>query len=166
LEITVESIEVVPLRVELQRVYQGSHYQMPNRCTIVTRIRTSDGAVGEIYNADEDGTQREIVRIVRDELAPIIIGMEVMGTERIWDAMSVILKDQLRDRWRAVQAMACVDSAVWDAIGKILHVPLHQLWGGHRDRMPMIGIGGYYTDNPSSIEEEVKFFARNCSGLS
>lgn len=155
----IDSVEVIPIRVELERTYLGSHYRMPNRCTVVTRIRTSDGVVGEIYNADEDETQPEILRIIRDELAPIVIGMDPLATEAIWEAMSVVLKDQLRDRWRAVQAMACVDSAVWDVVGKIAGIPLYKLWGGFRDRIPMIGIGGYYTDLPNSIEEEVAFFA-------
>lgn len=155
----IESIEVIPIRVTLDRVYQGSHYQMPNRCTVLTRIRTADGVVGEIYNADEDEAQPEIVKIIREELAPIVIGMDAMATEAIWHAMSEILKDQLRDRWRAMQAIACVDSAVWDVVGKATGASLHRLWGGFRDRVPMIGIGGYYTDNPNGIEEEVAFFA-------
>lgn len=155
----IESIEVVPLRIQLDRLYQGSHYQMVNRCTILTRIRTSDGVVGEIYNADEDEPQTEIVKIVREELAPIVIGMDPLATEKVWDAMSVVLKDQLRNRWRAVQAMACVDSAIWDIVGKVAGVPLHRLWGGSSDRVPMIGIGGYYSDEADSIEKEVEFFA-------
>lgn len=159
MSLEIESVEAIPIRVALDRVYQGSHYQMPNRCTVLTRIRTADGVVGETYNADEDEAQPEIVRIIRDELAPIVIGMDAMATEAIWHAMSEILKDQLRDRWRAMQAIACLDSAVWDVVGKATGFPLHRLWGGFRDRVPMIGIGGYYTDNPNSIEEEVTFFA-------
>lgn len=155
----IEAVEIVPIRVGLDRVYMGSHYQMPNRCTILTRIRTSDGIVGEIYNADEDEPQAEIVTIIREELTPLVLGMDALATERIWDRMSVILKDQLRNRWRAMQAMACVDSAVWDVVGKATGVSLHRLWGGHRDRLPMIGIGGYYTDEANSIEKEVGFFA-------
>lgn len=158
MSVRIESVEVIPLKVELVRLYMGSHYQMPNRCTIVTRIRTSEGIVGEIYNADEDEAQDEIVTIIRNELAPMVVGMDALATERIWNAMSVILRDQLRNRWRAVQAIACIDSAVWDVVGQAAGLPLHVLWGGHRDRVPMIGIGGYYTDQPDSIETEVQFF--------
>jgi L-alanine-DL-glutamate epimerase-like enolase superfamily enzyme len=71
--------------------------------------------------------------------------------------------DQLRPRWYAMQAMACIDTAVWDAVGKALGQPLWRLWGGYRDRIPMIGIGGYYIpDDESSkgqeIEHEIDFF--------
>ena len=53
--------------------------------------------------------------------------------------------------------MACagVDTAIWDAVGKALGQPLWRLWGGYRDRMPMIAIGGYY-DSPVSIAEEIE----------
>ncbi len=157
-ELTIESVEVIPLRVPLDKLYQGSHYQMPNRCTILTRIRTAGGLVSEIYNADEDEPQELIVKVIREELAPIVIGMDAMAIERAWEAMSIILKDQLRDRWRATQAIACIDSALWDLTGKALGEPLWRLWGGCRDRVPMIGIGGYYTGEPDSIEQEVCFF--------
>ena len=44
---------------------------MRNRCTIITRIRTSEGIVGEAYNADEDEPlQSEILSILHDELVP------------------------------------------------------------------------------------------------
>jgi L-alanine-DL-glutamate epimerase-like enolase superfamily enzyme len=58
-----------------------------------------------------------------------------------------------------MQAIGCVDSAIWDAVGKALGMPLHRLWGGFRDKLPTIGIGGYYTEDPGSIEEEVGFFS-------
>ena len=71
--------------------------------------------------------------------------------------------DQLRPRWYAMQAMACIDTAVWDAVGKAMGQPLWRIWGGYRDRIPMIGIGGYYIpDDESSkgqeIEREIDFF--------
>ena len=41
--------------------------------------------------------------------------------------------DILRDRGLALQAIACLDTAIWDVFGKALGLPLHRLWGiGHR----------------------------------
>jgi L-alanine-DL-glutamate epimerase-like enolase superfamily enzyme len=62
-----------------------------------------------------------------------------------------------------MQAIACIDTAIWDAVGKCLGQPLWRLWGGYRDRIPMIGIGGYYIpDSPEAkgqeIEREIDFF--------
>jgi len=162
--LTIESIETIPIRVPLPFTYKGSYYKMRNRCTIITRVRTSEGIVGEAYNADEDEPlQSEILSILHEELVPRVLGLDAFGTERVWEAMLPATFDQLRPRWYAMQAMACIDTAVWDAVGKALGQPLWRLWGGYRDRVPMIGIGGYYIpDDESSkgqeIEREIDFF--------
>lgn len=160
----IESIETIPIRVPLPFTYKGSYYRMRNRCTIITRVRTSEGIIGEAYNADEDEPlQAEILTILHEELVPRVLGLDAFGTERVWEAMLPATFDQLRPRWYAMQAMACIDSAVWDAVGKALGQPLWRLWGGYRDRVPMIGIGGYYIPDDESakgqeIEREIDFF--------
>jgi D-galactarolactone cycloisomerase len=158
-QLRIRAIETIPIRVSLARLYRGSHYKMPNRCTIITRVVTEEGVVGQSYNADADEEQATIVRIIHDELAPLVTGRDAFAYEDCWEAMRRITFDQLRDRRFAMQAIACVDSAAWDAIGKALGVPLFRLWGGFRNAVPIIGIGGYYTDDPGSIEQEVGFFS-------
>jgi L-alanine-DL-glutamate epimerase-like enolase superfamily enzyme len=79
--LTIEAIETIPLRIPLPFTYKGSYYRMRNRCTIVTRIRTSEGIIGEAYNADEDEPlQSEIRSILHDELAPQVIGLDAFAT--------------------------------------------------------------------------------------
>ena len=162
--LTIERIETIPIRVPLPFTYAGSYYRMRNRCTIVTRVHTVEGIVGEAYNADEDQPmQGEILAILRDEIAPLVVGLDAMQVERCWEAMLPATFDQLRPRWYAMQAIACVDTAIWDAIGQAVGQPLWRLWGGYRDRIPMIGIGGYYIpDGPEAkgqeIEREIDFF--------
>jgi D-galactarolactone cycloisomerase len=155
----IERIETVALRVPLDRIYRGSYYKMRNRCTILTTVRTSDGIAGQAYNADTDEEQAEILAIINNELAPLVTGLDVLSTERCWEAMLPITFDQLRSRHLAMQAIACVDTAIWDAVGKTLGLPLWQLWGGYRSSIPMIGIGGYYDENDhAAIEKDIAFF--------
>jgi D-galactarolactone cycloisomerase len=162
--LTIERIETIPIRVPLPFTYSGSYYRMRNRCTIITRVHTAEGIVGEAYNADEDEPmQGEILAIVRDEITPRVVGLDAMRVERCWEAMLPTTFDQLRPRWYAMQAIACVDTAIWDAFGQAVGQPLWRLWGGYRDRVPMIGIGGYYIpDGPEAkgqeIEREIDFF--------
>jgi D-arabinonate dehydratase len=152
---TIEAIEVVPVRVPLPRRFEGSHYAMDNRVTIVTRVHTSDGIVGEAYNGDSDDELMLIVGIIRDEISPLLVGMPALSTERVWEAMLPPSYNILRDRGLAMQAIACVDTALWDSIGKRLGVPLSQLWGGYRDELTAICIGGYYTDDLADIECQI-----------
>ena len=153
----IEKIETIPVRVPLPVVYKGSYYQMGNRCTVITRVYTSGGIIGEIYNADTDIEQPEVVRIIHEELEPRLIGRDIFNVEGCWETMLPITFDELRDRRIAIQAISCVDSAIWDAIGKAVELPLYKFWGGYRSSIPMIGIGGYYGESPT-IEEDVEFF--------
>lgn len=154
----IESIEAIPLRVPLDRVYSGSYYRMRSRCTIITRVRTSDGVVGESYNADSDEEQMEIVSIINDELRPKLLGTPAMNIESAWQSMFDATFDQLRDRRLPMQAIACVDSALWDGLGKAMGQPLYRIWGGFRDEMPVIGIGGYYGIDDQGLRDEARFF--------
>lgn len=52
-------------------------------------------------------------------------------------------------------AIAALDSALWDASGKALGVPLWRLWGGSRSSLPVIAIGGYYGADDAGIAAEM-----------
>lgn len=154
--LTIERIEVIPVRVPLAKRFQGSHYSMTTRCTIVTRLHTSDGFVSEVYNGDTDAEQETIVGIIRDEIVPQLIGRSALSIEGCWEAMLPPTYDILRDRSMALQAIACIDSALWDVLGKSLGIPLYQLWGGYRDRLPSICIGGYYSDDLADVGRQIE----------
>jgi len=152
--LTIRSIETTPVRVPLARTYRGSTYQMTHRSTLLTRVVTDEGVVGEAYAGDEDADLLAIDRIVREELAPRLLGADAFAVERCWELARPVTFDILRDRRLGLVASACVDAAVWDAVGKALGSPLWRLWGGYRSRLPMIAIAGYH-DSPLSVAEEV-----------
>jgi D-galactarolactone cycloisomerase len=153
--LAIESIETVLVRVPLGRVFRGSHYAMTHRSTVVTRVLTAGGITGEAYAGDEDAGLRDIDSIIHTEIAPRLIGQDAFSVERCWELARPATFDILRERRLGLVACACVDAAIWDAIGKHLGQPLWRLWGGYRQRLPMICIGAYY-DSPAPIEEEVE----------
>jgi D-galactarolactone cycloisomerase len=152
--LTIRSIEVIPIRAQLGREYHGSTYSMTHRATILVRIFTDAGIIGEAYAGDEDATLPQLVAVVRDELAPRLIGLDCLAVERCWEVAYPVTFDILRDRRVGLVALAAVDLALWDAVGKALGQPLWRLWGGYRDRVPMVAIGGYY-GQPEPVEEEI-----------
>jgi D-galactarolactone cycloisomerase len=153
-KLTIRKIETIPIRVPLGRVYRGSLYQMTHRSTIVTRVFTEEGIVGEAYAGDEDAGLLEINSIIHQEIAPRLVGQDAMAIERCWELARPATFNILRDRRLGLVACACVDTALWDAIGKALGQPLWRLWGGYRSELELISIGGYY-DSPISVAEEV-----------
>jgi D-arabinonate dehydratase len=156
--LTIRAIEPTPLRVPLAREFRGSRYRMTTRCTIITRVVTDEGIVGEAYNGDEDESQPAIVRIIQEELAPALVGENAARIEHCWERMLPATFDILRERKLATAAIACVDSALWDAFGKALGVPLSLVWGGYRDRLPIVAIGGYYGAAPAELAKEMESY--------
>ena len=146
-----------------------------HRSTIVTRVHTDEGVVGEAYAGDEDVTLAAIDRIIRREIAPRLEGRDALAVEQCWELARPATYDILRDRRLGLVACACVDTAIWDAVGKALGQPLWKLWGGFRRSLPMIAIGGYFgllgrdvmalssgvsEDSPAKEWEDRVFFRR------
>lgn len=81
----IESIEAIAIDIPLKKNFGGSTYAVLKRSTIVTHVRTADGLVSEVYNGDNREHGREIVRLIEEDLAPVVRGMDIFGTERIWE---------------------------------------------------------------------------------
>jgi L-alanine-DL-glutamate epimerase-like enolase superfamily enzyme len=154
--LTIERIEVVPIRVPLARVFSGSYYRMSHRATVITRVHTREGIVGEAYTGDEDATLPELLSIVRDEIAPRLVGEDAFQVERCWELARPATFDILRDRRLGLVACGGVDTAIWDAVGKALGQPLWRLWGGYRRRIQLISIGGYYGQSLTELSREME----------
>jgi len=141
----IESVEAIAIEIPLTRNFGGSTYDVLKRCTVITRIRTDEGLTSEIYNGDNRTHGGEIVRLILEELAPRVKGYDVLEVERAWQAM-FDLSHTSSDRKTLLEAIACVDCALWDLVGKALGKSICTLLGGARERLPIISIGGYYME--------------------
>ena len=91
--------------------------------------------------------------MIRDEIAPRLIGEDAFAIERCWELARPATFNILRDRRIALVACAAVDGAIWDAAGKALGQPVWRLWVGYRNTIGVIWTGGYYTaDIPIEVE--------------
>src|SRR3970282_1289349 len=135
----IHSIDAIPVEIPLKKNFGGSTYRVLTRCTVITRMRTDAGLVSEVYNGDNREHGREIVRLIHDELAPRVKGMSIFEGERIWESLFA-LTHASRDRKTLLEAIACVDCALWDLVGKALGTSVCALLGGCRTRLPIISI--------------------------
>src|SRR5262249_13861280 len=111
--LTIRAIETTPVRVPLTRTYRGSTYQMTHRSTLLTRVVTDEGVVGEAYAGDEDAELLAIEAIVHEEIEPALLGEDAFAVERCWELARPATFDILRNRRLGLVATACVDAAVW-----------------------------------------------------
>ena len=86
---------------------------------------TGHAFLGSAFNAaDLDATG-----LIRN-LKPVLMGQNALDRERLYQAM------WKRVRTTTVRAIGAVDIALWDIAGKTAGLPIHQLLGSFRDRVP------------------------------
>ena len=169
ISVKITKVEVIPLVRQLEEAFSGGNYRIVNRYTLVTRVYTDAGIVGEVFGGDEDQRQDSIVSLIQEHFEPMLFGQDARHPERLWHLMfdcnidlgnrSIHILD-LNNHSILMQAIACVDMALWDALGKYYNIPLYKLLGGYRDKVPIIAIGGYYQEGKGheDIREEILYY--------
>jgi L-alanine-DL-glutamate epimerase-like enolase superfamily enzyme len=124
----------------------------------LVRVETEGGPVGfgEAKAAVGSlGASAALVACIEQELAPLVIGEDARDISRLWDVMYngsrahfALARGHafpiLGRRGLTVAAIAGIDIALWDILGKSLGVPVWQLLGGRRHaRMPAYASGGW-----------------------
>jgi L-alanine-DL-glutamate epimerase-like enolase superfamily enzyme len=93
---------------------------------------TKSKGVGLTYSVDVGGTA--IKSLIEDYLGSLVVGEDPQNYERIW----LMLQRQSRRLGVGASSMAiaAIDLAVWDLIGKGVGLPLYKLLGGARPEIP------------------------------
>jgi L-alanine-DL-glutamate epimerase-like enolase superfamily enzyme len=81
-------------------------------------------------------------RLIEEELAEVVRGMDVMMTGKIWAALVARVRNLGRSGV-ASMAISALDVALWDLKARLLDLPLASLLGGVRDSAPVYGSGGF-----------------------
>ena len=105
--------------------------------TLVVEVEASDGTVGfAVTTGGEIGAW-----IVEKHLARFIEGKQVTEIEKIWDQMFNATLYYGR-KGVVINTISCVDLALWDLLGKVRQLPVHQLLGGPvRDELVFYATG-------------------------
>lgn len=162
-------IEAIPLERKLEDTFQGGTYKITSRNTIVTRVVLDNGIIGETFGGDEDQYHREVCSIVNEVYRPFLIGADVRDVEAHWEKMWETQVDlnhraihtlDLAKHCIRTQAIAAVDIALWDTLGKSLGQPVYKLLGGYREKVPVIAIGGYVMKGKTlaDLESEIEYY--------
>src|SRR5580704_8475445 len=120
----------------------------PGRNFVTLKLVTEDGVHG-VGDATLNGRELAVASYLADHLLPLLIGRDA---RRIEDTWQYLYKGAY---WRrgpvTMTAIAAVDMALWDILGKTLNTPVYQLLGGpSRDAVLVYGHA-----NGESIEDTV-----------
>ncbi len=99
----------------------------PGRNFVTLKITTEDGLYG-LGDATLNGRELSVASYLKDHLIPCLIGRDARNIEDTWQ---YFYKGAY---WRrgpvTMTAIAAIDMALWDILGKSVNRPLYQLIGG------------------------------------
>jgi L-alanine-DL-glutamate epimerase-like enolase superfamily enzyme len=128
---------------------------------VFVRLETDEGiqGLGFTYSIIRHGA-REVCSIIQNSINDVVKGMNPLNHEQVWCQMWRKL-DWVGRGGIAVLAIAAVDIAIWDLKSKVAGIPLHRLFGGYRDKVPVYNTdGGWLNHSLDQLVEETREIVR------
>jgi L-alanine-DL-glutamate epimerase-like enolase superfamily enzyme len=111
--------------------------------TTVVRLQTDTGVIGW-GEAQSPVSPRVTKTIVEDLVRPLVLGRDPFDIEAVWTRAYGAMRERGHPTGFYIDALAGMDVALWDILGKVTGKPVHRLAGGrYRDRVLLYaGMGG------------------------
>ena len=134
--------------------YDAIHTFGTESGSVVLRLHTDAGITGWASSSFGmmAGGPRVVQAILEEEVKPALLGHDPAFPRRI-----------RADLWKALEyegvsgvaqfAIAAVDIAVWDILGKNAGLPVYKMLGAFRERMPVYPMCGWYYDNDGDLAQ-------------
>jgi L-alanine-DL-glutamate epimerase-like enolase superfamily enzyme len=155
-----KSLKITGLETDVLRrppgtpIYDAIHKLGVDNGSVVLRLRTDGGVTGWASSSFGmmPGGPKVVQTILEQEIKPVLIGQDPSFPRRI-----------RADLWKALEyhgvagvtqfAIAAVDIAVWDILGKHAGLPVYKMLGAYRDRMPVYSMCGWYYDDDADLSK-------------
>jgi L-alanine-DL-glutamate epimerase-like enolase superfamily enzyme len=150
----IESIEYRLSRLPLPKGTWGDQIHVVTHIEIITAHLTTDTGIVGVGLSHTSGVGGITMMAMLEELTPTLIGQEVAPVP-LWHRSWQYLRDN-GPGGTTTLALAAVDLAVWDALAKERKVPLVDLLGRVRDRVPVYGSGINLNLTAEEVVEQVR----------
>lgn len=128
----IRNVEAWPVSMILKEPYTIAYETIESATNIFLRIETDKGTVGFGCAAPDlqitGETPESVLQAMDDVISPSIKGSDPLRTAMLIERLAPLLKSQS-------SALAAVDMALHDILGKVSGLPLWKLLGGFRDRI-------------------------------
>src|SRR5262249_35308658 len=146
----------VPIPSERQHV--SDFGRVASFDSVIVKVVADSGLVGwgeAKAGVGSASSAHGLAAIINRDYAPLLVGQDPRDVSRLWDVLYNTPREgyaldrghvlpQLGRRGLSISAIAGVDLALWDLLGKSLNAPVWRLLGGRRaERMPAYASGGW-----------------------
>jgi L-alanine-DL-glutamate epimerase-like enolase superfamily enzyme len=153
-----KTVKIIGLETDLlQRprgtpFYDAIHTLGVDNGSVIVRLRTDAGITRWASSSFGmiPGGPRVVQAILEHEIKPVLIGKDPAFPRRI-----------RADLWKALEyqgvggvaqfAIAAIDIAIWDILGKNADMPVYKMLGAYRERMPVYSMCGWYYDSDGDL---------------
>jgi D-galactarolactone cycloisomerase len=126
-ELIISGVRAIPLTAQMQAGTRTSQGAFGAVSIVLVEVRTADGILGYGECLGRFGA-RAYAELINEVFAPRLLGQSAFDIRRLWQQMRASLTG--RAGGMLVEAIAGVDIALWDVVGKALGQPVHRLLGG------------------------------------
>jgi galactonate dehydratase len=155
LAMRITRIRSYPLTVpigDLQRTSQGSF----GTISILVVVVETDAGVSGVGEALARYGPKAYAELVDGLLAPKILGMDPFAADAVWQRLFRTFSG--RSGGMLIEAIAAIDTALWDIMGKATGQPVHRLLGGMgRER-----VAAYASSIPWMDDAEATRWTERC----
>jgi L-alanine-DL-glutamate epimerase-like enolase superfamily enzyme len=121
----------------------------------LARVRTASGAEGVGYafafDRDDAATLASLIANLGTQLVGSNALAPVANWRRLWQSLTF-----LGQSGAGSSAMAAIDIALWDILGKVAGLPLYRLLGAARESIPSYGSGGSLAQDTAALVAEME----------
>lgn len=156
-DVAIREAKIYRASTSLNKPISDATHTLTEISFLVLKIRLENGIVGESYMLSFQYSPNAIIGAFQDML-PVIKGYKANETGLVskkLDDLSEYFGNQGLLRW----AQAAINIAMWDAWGKYLNLPVHQILGTHKQKIPMYGSGGWLSYTIDELIDEVSDYA-------
>jgi L-alanine-DL-glutamate epimerase-like enolase superfamily enzyme len=163
--VSARSTEVTDVRVGVHRFPTAEHEGDGTLTWDATTAVTVEVDAGGCTGLGWTYSTGAAAAVVSGELSDVLRGRDALDVPGAWAAMHRAGRN-LGTRGLFGQALSAVDVALWDLKARLLGVPLADLFGRVRDRVPVYGSGGFTTLTDDQLAAQVAGWqAAGCTAM-
>jgi L-alanine-DL-glutamate epimerase-like enolase superfamily enzyme len=163
----IAAVIVHPIVASLKRSQRTAYEPRKDVTLILVEVRTDDGISG--YGQISSTPIKDICAWI-EKFSEAVIGMDALAIVTVWEKLFGLTSPRIdggglpRDkRPQVMAAIAGIDMALWDVLGKAAKLPVFRLLGAENKPIFTYATGGYYIEGEklTACADELAGFVAN-----